>query len=427
MIDSHHDEKSAKQSQSFAVASTAATHSQSLIPLAHHPSVALSGHVPTSDHCSIRITETPRSRPSPLLDVIPPIRSLIWQYMDNCSAVQYLNMCKQLRSLYHAFPLCKPVSVSRLIHIAEICRALRPSATLVLDADLCVCSLILLILCPFLILVVIPLALTQLCFPDRQHCCQQNKRLTRYMRIRHIPRVIRSADFCNGAALAFMQHAEELRVMDHNITPICEYKLPSSLRRLYLALPADRLLDTDWLPSHLTVLAIFGGARDVLQPGVLPQSLTTLILQRGGGVYGTVRSADNPFQPIAAGVLPSQLQCLVIHWHRSLADLALPASLTRLDLNDLPDLPFPANCLPVGLHCLRISTKPAFDPRHLIGALPPSLRVLQLRCWLTQPLTADLFTTIPQLEELDLGSCCSYPVEAGALVYLISLRVRDLQ
>ena len=426
MIDSHHNETHAQHFQTSIVTSTATSHSLSLSALVHHKPFVLHDRVHASSHCSIQVIDTPLPRPLSLLCIATDVRSLIWQYMDNHSAVHYLGTCSQLHALYHSFPLTEPVSIYKLCHITDITRALRRSEDtppLPGDCDLC-WGLLILVFLPILLLLCMLVIVLGVLFPDRQHCCQQNSRLTRYMRVRRIPRVIRSADVCYGPALPFLQHAEELRVVDHRRTPINEYKLPRTLRRLYVALLADRNLDGNWLPPQLTALAIVGGTEDVIQPGMLPQSLLSLFLERAGDVYGS--SAQNsPFQPIAAGVLPSQLQHLVIHWYRSLTNLALPASLTRLDLYELPDLPIPPDCLPVGLRTLRISTT-MFDPRHLIGALPPRLCVLQLHCMLTQPLTAAMLSSAQLLEELDLGSLYPHLLTAGSLVPLTQLRVLRL-
>ena len=132
---------------------------------------------------------------------------------------------------------------------------------------------------------------------------------------------------------------------------------------------------------------------------MLPQSLECLSLTYN---QAAIRATDpnKAKQPIAPGVLPSQLQRLEIAWSRSLADLALPASLTQLDLLLPADLLMPAGSLPNGLQTLLLSCE-EFDPRHLIRALPSGLRMLRLRC-LTLGLTFQLCAMMSQLEELDL-------------------------
>ena len=129
---------------------------------------------------------------------------------------------------------------------------------------------------------------------------------------------------------------------------------------------------------------------------------------------------NNAVQPIAAGVLPC-LHWLAIDWPRSLADLALPASLSKLELRYLPDLPIPSTCLPPHLYTLCIYTV-ALHSHQLAGVLPSSLRVLRLHCHHPMPLTAELLEQVPQLEELDLGGYYQHSL-TGVLAPLNRLRV----
>ena len=135
-----------------------------------------------------------------------------------------------------------------------------------------------------------------------------------------------------------------------------------------------RMLQTRKLPSRLTAHCMCGVSGAVLQPGTLPTSLVALFM-----VYkDDVVRINNPFtamQTIAPGVLLSQLQWLNIVWPRPLADLTLPPSLTRLHITFLSDLPIPPYSMPPHLHTQRIRTT-QFNPHHLAGALPSSLRVL---------------------------------------------------
>ena len=82
--------------------------------IATHDTLSLSSD---SAHCSSHTIDIPSDNPPPLLDVIRPIRSLTWQYMDNRSAIRYLSTCKQLHALYHTFPLTEPVSAAQLQQI----------------------------------------------------------------------------------------------------------------------------------------------------------------------------------------------------------------------------------------------------------------------------------------------------------------------
>ena len=91
-------------------------------------------------------------------------------------------------------------------------------------------------------------------------------------------------------------------------------------------------------------------------------------------------------QSITAGILPSRLLWRDIDWPHSLGALALPPSLTRLDVGCLLNLPICAHNLPPNLHTLRLSAA-EFHPQHLAGALPSSLRVLRLLYVLPVPPT----------------------------------------
>ena len=128
-------------------------------------------------------------------------------------------------------------------------------------------------------------------------------------------------------------------------------------------------------------------------------------------------------------MLPSQLQWLRVTWALTLADLALPPSLTRLEVEWLPiqqQLPIPPHCLPPHLHTLHISQRfDLFDTEMLCDALPASLRVLSLHCRLTKPLTTELLAQVPLLEELYFKGFSSRRIQltAGVLAPLTQLRV----
>ena len=356
--------------------------------------------------------------------------------MDNNSAVRYLQTCKHRYALYHCFPLTELVSLHHLEAISEIRERFDPyyyrsdkngeKLTRFECCWLAACSLVLVVgfiaTLPLLVYWYLKDKLLSSCYPRRVDCCAESRRLRHHIgRVRPIPRITRVTGRCYGPSLPYLQHAEEMFVYDHLQEHITKYKLPRSLRRLYIALHRDRELSVDWLPPGLTMLAMAGGNEHVLQPGVLPQSLVTLVLHRGGKEW-TANLPHTFFPQIAAGVLPSQLQRLDIEWSRPLTDLALPSSLTRLDLYELPNQPIPADYLPAGLRTLRISTA-AFDSQQLFGALPSSLRMLQLYCTLTVPLTAAMLARIPLLEELDLGSRYPHRLNAVSLAPLTSLRV----
>ena len=141
----------------------------------------------------------------------------------------------------------------------------------------------------------------------------------------------------------------------------------------------------DTLPPRLTSLSLGAIKNDSLSAGVLPQSLTSLELTRG---FKT-RCGET--------VLPSNLRRLELdEWKPRLSHIVLPAALTELDIRWLSNHPLPA--LPPQLEVLAIGG--ALN-QPLIDVLPSSLRVLRLTGF-DPPLTADMFASTPQLEELYL-------------------------
>ena len=408
-----------------------------------------------SHHCDPDVTIAIRPRyqhPPLLLDVANDARSLIWQYMDNRSAVQYLSTCKQLHALYHSFPLVERVSLTQLRSIPRVatflnttkssktlgcprwlwagcwlqwlCLACCVSIGLVIAAAATRSAFLLVYLCLSVGITVL-VKLLWSCFPQRTRCCDEGRRLTRYCKPRPMPRIVRLAAWSEARLVAYLQHVVQASVADSSDS-LHRWRLPSSLRRLMLSVHVHGELQAGILPSRLSLLQLINVRSTVtLEAGLCPDALRTLVL-----LYERVLHLPNgppavsPFvQPVAAGVLPSQLQRLVIEWPRSLADLALPASLKWLDISDLPNLPIPPGCLPAGLLRLWLRSSCSFDPSNLRGALPSSLQLLQLDCSLSQPLAAELLSEVPQLETLDLGSSYSYRLHAGTLAPLTQLRV----
>ena len=431
MVDTRHGEKRAVSALHSVTPPATVSYSLTLSSPNNRTPLVLSDHAHSSSHYRVDILNTPAGQSPLLLDAIPPIRSLIWQYMDNHSAWEYLGTCRHRRALYHSFPLTEPVSLQRLSAVHHIRKRLDPQYyprfarirwTL---ADCCIFALLATCIVPVLFIIGLKRLLVMLCCPRREDCCAKAKRLRRVGRVQPIPRVIRLEKWCHPPALPYLQHAEELRLADHPGEPVTKYKLPHSLRRMFVQLLPERVLSASWLPSGLTVLALSGGTDKVLQPGVLPQSLRTLIIERGDEESGEhYRKAC--LQLSTAGVLPPQMQHLAIQWNLPLTNLVLPVPLTRLDVCDIPNQPIPPNYLPAGLLSLRIITS-SFDPHHLRGALPSSLQVLRLHCSLTNPVSASLLAQVPQLEVLDLGSRYPYRLTAGepfaALTRLREMRV----
>ena len=422
------------------------------------PLLADSDH--SSSHALSHINNSPLNHSSPsLLDVTPAVRSLIWQYMDNRSAIHYLITCKQLHALYHSFPLTEAVTEAQWLSI--VLRLYRRTFCIFGSSAVYVVVFIaffvLLWLAPpqpakfvilpilFVLFAAYPIALLlAYLFPGRSHCCDEAKRLSGRMRHTPIPRIVRLTAWCGPHQLAYLQHVEEVKVVDWLVSSSNSSKittssascvsadavqLPHTLRKL-VTKPVRKLsVDTLSGPPHLTALAMDNVSQSALQIGVLPAQLVTLC------IWYTVEMLETEderlaVQPIPAGVLPPHLQQLEITWPLSLADLALPSSLIRLELNWLPDMPIPVGCLPDGLQHLRLTCH-YFDPHHLMAALPSGLRVLRLLCELTHPLTADICARMPRLEELDLDPECleewfTFDVLALALYSLPQLRVLRL-
>ena len=404
---------------------------------------------PNSTNCPSHIIDTPLCPRSPLLHVASDVRSLVWQYMDNRSAIRYLSACKRLRGLYHTFPLTQPVSKKQFQSISSLVRLPDlPIWVYVISFALfwfCINAVMLPIsffaialaskpaaIAVGVTFVVLPffLPLWLWCWgfrrPPPTHCCGEDSSLDRNGWL-PMPRIGTLAGWCDTYDMACLQHVVKALVGDANGRPISQCKLPATLRELLLSLHNWRELRADTLPRQLTLLAMVGLNDVVLQHGMLPQSLMTLGLYYQRTVHDSTTNPHTTIQPIAAGVLPSQLQTLQIIWSRSLADLVLPASLTHLDVRSLPNLSIPPSTLPVGLQSLTITTATgvSFDPHNLHGALPSGLRVLRLFCIFSQPLMVDLFTQVPQLEELCMAYPC--PLTAGLLAPLTQLRVLCLE
>ena len=228
-----------------------------------------------------------------VFDVSAAVRSLIWQYMDNRSAIHYLITSKRLHSLYHSFPLTEPVNYD---WFAPLLTSLRGSKSRASNRALwfVVYSAIQLVLQPIYLYLSLPVSLAadlvilalivilprvipirDLLLPDRPDCCAKPRRLHRLRQHVPLPRVLRMSEACPVTDAPNLQHVEEMRLYDSRSQPITAHKLPSSLRMLAVQLQEYGVLKTDTLPPQLTVLIMFDVGAEVLQPGTLPQSLKT--------------------------------------------------------------------------------------------------------------------------------------------------------
>ena len=343
------------------------------------------------------------AQPCPLLDVIPPIRSLILDHMDDCTAIRYLSTCSTLHAGYHEYGVKQAMSVASFMEVTELesffHRVIRAVWFVTVQSCLLVpCYASLLWHPPFLIFLGVFLAfllattayLGWLWLTWRRDCCTRGKPgmwRRRYI----IPRVQRlSEKLSDLRLLPYLQHLTELTTAHHKRWSLgTGNPLPRSLRTLRLLNSPDLLLEPDTLPPHLTSLSLSAIKHTQLPVGVLPQSLTSLHF-----TYGFDTRCG-----IGANVLPSGLLKLKLYeWTLPLSHIALPASLTDLDIRSLSDHPLSA--LPPQLQVLAVGG--AFS-QPLTGVLPPTLRVLRLTGAFDQPLSADTFTCTPQLEELWLS------------------------
>ena len=336
-------------------------------------------------------------RPStpPLLDVANPIRALIWQYMDDCSAIRYLSICRSLQRVYHSYPLQRVVSAEHFSQAEYVAgRRSRLRLWLARIAGL-------------------------LCHRQLPHfgCCDADGRLPRSQPSHPIPRVIVMSGTVRSSLLPFVQHLVAADVADDDSLPIGPHNpLPRCLRTLRLYDSPNLTLKPATLPPRITALTLGGLRRGAqLGVGVLPHSLVSLHLT---GEFNT-RS------PIVAGVLPPNLQRLEVdEWKLPLSALAMPASVIHLRVHMLNSDTIRPGTLPPNLQTLKLEG--FFDQPHPISAnvLPASLRRLHLMGCYSQPFTYKTFGALQQLEELQLSHHYSHPLHPHVLPS--SLRVLRL-
>ena len=392
-------------------------------PTRHHPH-----HSPPKPSSS---SYTLTIQPPLLLDVATPIRSMVWQYMDDRSAVQYLSTCHSLHRVYHSYPVKRALSVDKFSHAAymdgrrswsSLCLVLLMAGNLT-SALLLLASLT---LWPVALVVALGCSIS-LCLCNRTlpriGCCGQdgvsNGRLSGFLRskLRPIPRVITVTGTIPSHLLPYLKHVVEARVVDDDSLSIGPHNpLPRSLRTLQLYDSPHLTLKPDTLPPRLTALTLGALKRGAqLKPGVLPYSLVKLHLT---GEFNT-RSA------IVAGVLPPTLQRLEVdEWKLPLSDLVMPASLVHLRVHMLNSDTIRPGTLPPQLEVLQLEG--FFDQPHPIGAdvLPTSLRVLHLMGCYSQPFTYRTLAGMKQLVELQLSHHYRHPLQPHILPS--SLRVLRL-
>ena len=344
-------------------------------------------------------------RPCRLLDVPSPIRSMMLDYMDDHSAIQYLSTCQPLHAGYHQYPLKRALTVDSFLKATQLDAYFEHIRRVRLFVLVISCfsfvgsfsvfmprTASLVFLAVYGTAWVITWASQAgMLIARRKDCCTSG-RWGMWRRQFTMPRVQKLSDrMWDVRLLPYLQHVTELTTAYGKHWPIGskEHPLPHSLRTLTLEISPELELKPDTLPPRLTSLSLSVIKSMPLPVGVLPQSLTSLHL-----TYCFDTSCG-----IEEGVLPSSLVTLrVDEWKLPLSHIALPASLIEVDVRLLHDHPLPV--LPSQLEVLQIG---GWFNQPLIGVLPSSLRVLRLTGLFSQPFTSDVFESTPQLEELYLS------------------------
>ena len=345
-----------------------------------------------------------------LWDVPPPLRSMMLDYMDDRTAIRYLNTCQSLHAGYHQYPLKCAMAESLFREVTQLDAYLAPATCTRTMSRIVAILLALLLIVAIPIIILLPwpqnllssLVLGFFCMTcwaccggwpvvtRRKDCCTHG-RLGVWRRRYLMPRVIRLSDqLWDMRLLPYLRHLTELTITcdDKHRRLGNKYRLPQSLHTLRLNASPRFTLTADMLPPRLTSLSLSAIKNTPLPVRVLPASLTSLHLTAGFDTRWA----------IGAGVLPANLQQLDLDEWSSRISIALPTSLTELDVRWLSNDPLPV--LPPQLQVLRLGG--AFN-QPLTGVLPPSLRVLELIGHYGQPFTADVFESTPVLEELWLS------------------------
>ena len=365
------------------------------------------------------------TQPCRLFDIPTAVRSMMLDYLDDCTASHYLSSCRSLYADYHHYPVKRAVSVdtftrlttvnhyhrhrdfARMYYYASPIVVIVTVFTLPFVSNGSVHRFFLVFWINFVVQWLFYIVRHRLV--RRRDCCCVGRRVNVLRGWYQLPRVQRLSDELRDMRLLrYLHHLTELTVLYKPIGK--KYPLPHSLRTLRFSATLDLILEADTFPPRLTSLSLSKIKNTPLPADVLPESLTSLQLTSG---FDTQSS-------IGAGVLPASLQRLEVdEWKLPLSRIVLPPSLIELDIHSLSNYRLPV--LPPQLQVLAIGG--AFN-QPLTGVLPSGLRVLRLTGHFSQPLTAIEFASTPVLEELYLGDHSASLLALGALPRsLLVLRV----
>ena len=331
--------------------------------------IGVDDHHPASVCPSRPIGSVQRSR---LLDVTEPIRSLMLDYADDSTAVACLSTCHFLHARYHQYPVKQAVPVDTLLELTSLRDYPRrvnlwplTQVCLAVVVQLCFAGMfgakyassvtdalrVVLMLLPAIGTVRSGLdagdwrPLPRL-WPSSKCCASGGSAATR-LRRHPLPRVQMIAGRLKDVELLpCLQHLTEVDVHGRPRSPLGkQYPLPPSLRTLhvYWVDPHEHIVVclTSWLLCRLVSLRLWR-KDETLPIGWLPPSLTSLHLEVESGTW-----------PTGAVTLPLGLQTFRLdEWTLPLSHIALPASLTKLDIRRLSDHPLPV--LPPQLEVLCI-------------------------------------------------------------------------
>ena len=199
------------------------------------------------------------TRSSPLLDIIPPVRLLMLDCMDDRTATRYLTTCKLLHASYHAYPLKWGMSVRVFREYTHVKQHLVHGERATQAAS-----------APVTIVGMWQWALTchhivRMLF-TRSDCCASGRSSAGRRLLHPLPRGLRlSEELRDVRLLPYLQHLTELTAADNCDWPMFRNpRLPLSLRTLHLKHSPSLTLESHTLPPRLTSLTLGAVGNQVL-------------------------------------------------------------------------------------------------------------------------------------------------------------------